>query len=86
MNKKIQEVQNDETMLLPKVDFCFKELMNDEEIRQGFIAAILKENPEKIVSTQLLPTHLRKEYEEDKLGILDVRVKLADGTQMGFRV
>lgn len=44
MNKKIQEVQNDETMLLPKVDFCFKELMNDEEIRQGFIAAILKEN------------------------------------------
>lgn len=86
MNKENQEVQNDETMLLPKVDFCFKELMNDAEIRQGFIAAILKENPEKIVSTQLLPTHLRKEYEEDKLGILDVRVKLADGTQMDFEI
>lgn len=48
MNKKIQEVQNDEAMLLPKVDFCFKELMRDDEIRQGFIAAILKENPEKL--------------------------------------
>lgn len=86
MNKKIQEVQNDEAMLLPKVDFCFKELMRDDEIRQGFIAAILKEDPEKIVWTQLLPTHLRKEYEEDKLGILDVRVMLSNGTQMDFEI
>ena len=34
---------NDNTFIMsPKVDFCFKELLNDEDVRQGFIAAILE--------------------------------------------
>jgi hypothetical protein len=32
----------------PKVDFCFKELMDDDEVRRGFIAAVLNLPPEKI--------------------------------------
>lgn len=28
-------------IMKPKVDFCFKELMEDAEVRKGFIAAVL---------------------------------------------
>lgn len=66
--------KKEEFIMKPKVDFCFKELMADEEIRKGFISALLGIAPEEIVSTELKPTVLRKENAEDKLGILDVRV------------
>lgn len=45
----------------PKVDFCFKELMEDAEIRRGFLSALLGVEPEQIERTELLPTHLRRE-------------------------
>ena len=32
---------NDGFIMRPKVDFCFKELMEDAEVRRGFIAAVL---------------------------------------------
>ena len=70
-----------ETFIMkPKVDFCFKELMEDAEIRRGFISALLDMKPEEIQRTELLPTYLRREYPEDKLGILDIRIFLSDGT------
>ena len=28
-------------LMKPKVDFCFKELMQDEEVRNAFLAAVL---------------------------------------------
>ena len=34
--------------MLPTVDFCFKELMNNPKVRKGFIAAALKIRPEEI--------------------------------------
>ena len=68
-------MSKEQTFLMkPKVDFCFKELMEDVEVRKGFISALLNVKPEEITRTELLSTHLRKEHEEDKLGILDVRV------------
>lgn len=63
-------------IMKPKVDFCFKELMTDAEVRRGFISALLNLKPEEIVKTELLPTHLNRRYGKDKEGILDVRVKL----------
>lgn len=73
-------------IMKPKVDFCFKELMEDAEVRKGFIAAVLHIPPEEVEATTLLPTHLRTRYEEDKLGILDVRVRLKDGTQIDIEI
>ena len=70
------ENQND-FIMLPKVDFCFKEMMQNEKVRQGLISALLDVSPEEIGKTTLLP----KEFKEDKYGILDVRVQLIDGTQ-----
>ncbi|MCI9132652.1 MAG: Rpn family recombination-promoting nuclease/putative transposase [Lachnospiraceae bacterium] len=67
---------NEEFIMKPKVDFCFKELMEDEEVRRGFISAILNVRPEEIGETTLLPTYLRKTYPEEKYGILDVHVKI----------
>ena len=73
-------------LMSPKVDFCFKELMQNEKVRKGLIAALLGKSPEEIESTELLPTILRQEYPDDKYGILDVLVKLTDGTKIDFEM
>ena len=81
INKESQDF-----IMLPTVDFCFKELMRNSKVRKGLIAALLEIEPEEIKETTLLPTILPKRYEEDKYGILDVRVKLVNGTQMDFEM
>ena len=77
---------NDNFIMLPTVDFCFKGLMNNPKVRKGFIAALLKTDPQKIQDTELLPTVLRQDYQDDKLGILDVRVLMQDGTQIDMEM
>ena len=39
---------DDEFIMLPTVDFCFKELMRNEKVRKGIIAALLGVRPEEI--------------------------------------
>ncbi|MEZ3469083.1 MAG: Rpn family recombination-promoting nuclease/putative transposase [Schaedlerella sp.] len=73
-------------IMKPKVDFCFKELMEFEEVRQGFIAAVLGIEPEEVIKTELLPTHLRVRHNKDKLGILDVRVILNGDIQLDMEI
>ncbi len=84
---KVADNQNQaDFIMLPTVDFCFKELMHNPNVRKGIIAAILNVHPDEVEHTELLPTILRKESEDDKYGILDVRVKLKSGTQMDFEM
>lgn len=66
--------------------FAFKELMQNENVRKGIIAAILNKRPDEIVNTELLPTILRKDSEDDKYGILDVRVQLDNEVQIDFEM
>lgn len=84
--RRFMRINDDNFIMLPTVDFCFKELMQNPKVRQGFIAALLRIPPEEIGETVLLPTILRKEYEDDKLGILDVRIMLRNGTQMDMEM
>ena len=77
---------NDNFIMLPTVDFCFKELMRNEKVRKGFIAALLGKKPEQIQTATLVPTFLAQEYEDDKPGILDVAVVLQDGTQIDLEM
>ena len=42
-------------IMLPTVDFCFKELMQNPKVRQGFIAAIMGKDPKTIRKTTLIP-------------------------------
>lgn len=64
----------DNILMKPKVDFAFKEIMAEEKARIGFLSAVLKIKPENVKNTQILNTNLRKEQEDDKQGILDVRL------------
>ena len=78
--------KDDNFIMLPTVDFCFAGLMENPKVRKGFVAAIMKVPPEKIKETELLPTILKRESKDDKLGILDVRVVMEDGTQIDIEM
>ncbi len=39
-------------LMKPKIDFAFKEIMDDSEVRKGFLSAVLKINPESIKETE----------------------------------
>ncbi len=80
------EKKNDNFIMLPTVDVCFKGLMNNPKVRKGFIAALLKIDPDTINETRLLPTALRQAYIDDKLGILDVRVMMEDKSQIDMEM
>lgn len=87
MIQKRQETrQQDNFIMLPTVDFCFKELMQNEKVRRGILSALLKVDPQEIEQTKLMPTILRKEHFEDKFGILDVRILMKDGTQIDLEM
>ena len=77
---------NNQFIMSPTNDFCFKELMQNPKIRKGFIAGILKKTPEEITETILLPAETRRDYADEKLSILDVKVLLADGTRMDLEM
>ena len=75
-----------EFLMKPKIDFAFKEIMTDEIARAGFLSAVLSLNPADIRETTILNTDLRKTHQDDKLGILDVRVRLNDDTEIDIEV
>ena len=76
----------DNFLMSPKVDYCFKELLAYPEIRKGFVAAILNKDPEEIAETTLMPTILSKDTEDGKYGILDVRIRMKNGSQMDLEM
>ena len=73
-------------LMKPKIDFAFKEIMMDEPARIGFLSAILKLNPSEIRNTQILNTNLRKLHDEEKQGILDVRILMNDDTEIDIEI
>ena len=75
-----------EFLMKPKIDFAFKEIMMNETARIGFLSAVLKLNPTEIKKTQILNTYLRKEHEDDKQGILDVRVSLNNNMEIDIEI
>ena len=77
---------NHDFIMLPTVDFCFKELMKNPEVRTAFIAALLDCPPSEVPETELLPTDLPRHYADDKLGILDVHVRMLDGRRMNLEM
>lgn len=90
--KKAQEAETEKAstdtdfIMSPKVDFCFKELMQEPNIRKGFIAALLDVDPESITQTTVLDTNLERQSEMDKLGILDVLVEMEDHTRIDLEM
>lgn len=81
-----KQKQEEKFLMLPSVDFCFQELMEDKEILRGFCGSILRVPPEEIEEIELLPKQLRKKYKEEKYGILDVHIRLNNGERMNIEM
>ena len=75
-----------EFLMKPKIDFAFKEIMMDEQARIGFLSAMLKLDPGEIQKTQILNPNLRKQHENEKLGILDVRIRMNNHTEIDIEI
>ena len=73
-------------LMKPKIDFAFKEIMENEKARTGFLAAVLQLDPKDIKETRILNSNLRKVHENDKLGILDVRILMNDDTHIDTEI
>lgn len=82
----MNERTNENFIMLPTVDFCFKELMQNPKVRKEFIAAVLGKDPKEIRETTLIPTSTRKESRDAKLGILDVMVEMEDGALINMEM
>ena len=75
-----------EFLMKPKIDFAFKEIMMNEKARIGFLSTMLKLNPKDIKSSQILNTNLRKIHEDEKQGILDVRILMNNNTEIDIEI
>ena len=82
----MEKEQATKFLMKPKVDFCFKELMEDDEVRNAFLAAVLGIEVKHIIESRLLPAHLRQKDKDEKLGILDVRVLLNSREQIDIEI
>jgi len=70
----------------PKIDFAFKELMANDKVRLGFIAAVLGIDPLEIRETKILNVELRRGHADEKQGILDVHVLMNDDTEIDTEI
>lgn len=75
-----------EFLMKPRIDFAFKEIMMNEQARIGFLSAVLKLDPADIRETQILNTELRKFHAEEKQGILDVRIRMNNSTEIDIEI
>lgn len=73
-------------LLLPKSDFCLKELFENEIIRTHFISDVLGIPLKDIQSVKLRNPFLRRTYRRQKLGILDVLIELNDNTKINIEI
>lgn len=73
-------------LMKPKIDYAFKEIMIDEKARIGFLSAVLNLDPADIRKTELLNTSLRKLHEDEKQGILDVRILMNNNTEIDIEI
>ena len=78
--------RQDDFIMHPTNDVCFAGLMENPIVRKGFCAAVMRIRPDEIGETELLPTHLYRENIDDKLGILDVRVRMKDDAQINMEM
>ncbi len=76
----------DDFIMSPKIDFAFKELMRNDYVHKGFLSAVLNIKDTLIKSTVLLNTNLSKIHEDEKLGILDVRLTMNDNTEIDIEI
>ena len=76
-------------ILSPMMDIVFKLLMgteNSKEILTDFLMAVLNLSPDEYDEITIANPFLLQEYKGDKLGILDVKLKLKSGKILNIEV
>jgi len=76
-------------ILSPLSDIIFKLLMGTEhsiEILTDFLLAVLNLSPDEYIDISITNPFLLQEYKSDKLGILDVKLKLKSGKVINIEV
>ena len=76
----------DDFIMLPKVDFAFKELMTNEKVRRGFLSAVLDIDVKSIKKTVMKNTNLTKHHQDEKQGILDVLITMNNDTEINIEM
>jgi predicted transposase/invertase (TIGR01784 family) len=78
------------TLMLPKVDFAFKLLFGDQRsknILADFLKATLPElAEEEFEELTIVDPHLKREFIDDKLEILDVKLRTARGKSIDIDI
>ena len=79
----------DELQIILTNDYAFKRLLGSEEnkpLLQDFLECILDLTPQQILDLEFMDKELTKEEFNDKTGILDVKLKLTDGTVIDIEI
>ena len=78
--------EKDEFLMSPKVDFAFKEVMQNEKALRGFLSAVMGLDVHKIKSTSIRNANLHKIHEDEKQSILDVFLTMNDDTEIDIEI
>ena len=79
----------DELQITLTNDYAFKRLLGSEEnklLLQDFLECILDLAPQQVIGLEFMDKELTKEEFSDKTGILDVKLKLTDGTVIDIEI
>ena len=79
----------DELQITLTNDYAFKRLLGSEEnkpLLQDFLECILDLTPQQVIGLEFMDKELTKEEFSDKTGILDVKLKLTDGTVIDIEI
>ena len=86
---KAKTTENEQFIMLPKNDFAFKMLFGNEgnqDLLIDLLAAIFGKDVSQLTDIEYINPDLLKASAEDKQGILDIRAKQADGTQINIEI
>ena len=79
----------DELQITLTNDYAFKRLLGSEEnkpLLQDFLECILDLTPQQVLDLEFMDKELTKEEFSDKTGILDVKLKLSNGTVINIEI
>ena len=82
-------ISDNNQYLSPKVDIIFKAIFGDERnsnILKAFLSAVLRLPKDDYEILAIVDPHLLREYEDDKMGILDVKVKTKSGKVIDIEI
>ena len=80
---------DDELQITLTNDYAFKRLLGSEEnkpLLQDLLECILDLSPQDVNELELMDKELTKEELSDKTGILDVKLKLSNGTVIDIEI